>query len=172
MYEKLVPFMYIPKDGTLIESRDLSRRELRVLTLSLLYAIDVADYSYPLSRITDHVTKLYHINITQQDELVHNLMELINERNALDHLLEPFFQNWRPERVNLITRLILRIALWELKTKHLSPRITINEAVELARCFASEDAYRFINGILDAVIKTMPELGLQENADSLSEQEA
>jgi transcription antitermination protein NusB len=50
----------------------------------------------------------------------------------------------------------LLFAVWEFKNTETDARIIINEAIELAKCFAEEDAYRFVNGILDPVSKEFP----------------
>ena len=61
-------------------------------------------------------------------------------------------QNWRLERMAVIDRLILRMAVCELLAEpETPPRVVINEALELARTFSTEEAVKFINGMLDAV---------------------
>ncbi len=49
----------------------------------------------------------------------------------------------------MCTRLILRIGVWEMKYTKTDSTVVINEAVELAKCFAEGEAYKFVNGILD-----------------------
>jgi N utilization substance protein B len=74
-----------------------------------------------------------------------------NEKTALDAALEPHIQGWRLERLAILDRLILRMALWEISHHpDTAPAVVINEAMELARTFTSEDAVKFINGVLDA----------------------
>ena len=53
-----------------------------------------------------------------------------------------------------LPKLILRLALWELLHTDTDPVVIINEAVELAQCFAEQDAYKFINGVLDSYRKS------------------
>lgn len=77
-----------------------------------------------------------------------------NERTALDAALEPHLTGWRIERLSVLDRMILRMALWEMQHHaDTPPAVVINEAMELARLFTSEDAVKFINGVLDAAIK-------------------
>jgi len=74
-----------------------------------------------------------------------------NERTALDAALEPHIQGWRIERLAVLDRMILRMALWEMQHHPETPAaVIINEAMELARTFTSEDAVKLINGVLDA----------------------
>ena len=63
---------------------------------------------------------------------------------------------WRPERMAVIDRLILRMAVGEmLGDRQTPPAVIINEALELARTFSTEDAVKFINGVLDAIRKKL-----------------
>ena len=70
----------------------------------------------------------------------------------LDRLIEQYSENWRLDRINMIDRNILRIALFELLyCEEIPPKVTINEAIDLGKRFGSEDSGSFINGILDRV---------------------
>ena len=74
----------------------------------------------------------------------------------LDRLVGEHSQHWRVERLAVIDRLILRIAVWELQQPRRAPRaVVLNEALELARRFSSEEAVKFVNGVLDAVSRTL-----------------
>lgn len=71
---------------------------------------------------------------------------------ALDAIIQQHSQHWRIERLAIIDRLILRMAIWELEHEpDMPPPVVINEALELARTFSTDDAVRFVNGVLDAV---------------------
>jgi transcription antitermination protein NusB len=62
--------------------------------------------------------------------------------------------NWRPERMALVDRLILRMAVYQLLHEHdVPPVVVIDEAVELARRFSGAESGRFVNGVLDAIRK-------------------
>ncbi len=70
---------------------------------------------------------------------------------ALDERVERLAKNWDLERIALIDRQLLRMAITEMKTfEDIVPRITINEAIELAKMYSTEKSSVFINGILDA----------------------
>ena len=72
----------------------------------------------------------------------------------IDRLLSAHARNWRIERMAVIDRLVLRLAVGELLTKPDTPaKVVINEAIELARTFSGEEAVPFVNGVLDAVRK-------------------
>ena len=73
-----------------------------------------------------------------------------------DELIAAHTKNWRLERMAVIDRLILRMAIYELTTERGTPaKVIINEAIELARTFSGEEPVPLINGVLDAVRKTL-----------------
>jgi N utilization substance protein B len=79
-----------------------------------------------------------------------------SETPGLDALIEQHSAHWRLERLALIDRLILRMAAWELQHQPDTPApVVIDEAVELARTFSTDDSVRFVNGVLDAMRKTL-----------------
>ena len=70
----------------------------------------------------------------------------------LDPVIAEAAEHWRVERMNVMDRLILRLAVYEFVHEPGTPsRVIINEALELARTFSNDDSVRFVNGILDAV---------------------
>ena len=76
----------------------------------------------------------------------------VAEVQELDRTIERHSRHWRVERLPTIDRLVLRLALWELRHEtETPPAVIINEAIELARRFSSEESARFVNGIVDAV---------------------
>ena len=77
------------------------------------------------------------------------------DADELDALIVQHAKNWRLERMAIIDRAVLRLAIYELRTAETPHKVIINEAVELAKKFSSEDAGSFVNGILDAVHKTL-----------------
>jgi N utilization substance protein B len=71
---------------------------------------------------------------------------------AIDPIITDAAEHWRLERMNVIDRLILRLAVYEFLEERETPaRVVINEALELARTFSNDDSVRFVNGILDAI---------------------
>ncbi len=71
--------------------------------------------------------------------------------STIDPLIEGHAEHWRPERMVLIDRLIMRMAIYEMLIDRTPPAVAINEALELAKTFSGEGAVGFINGVLDAV---------------------
>lgn len=74
----------------------------------------------------------------------------------IDPMIGEAAQNWRIERMNVLDRLILRLAVYEFLHEPDTPaKVVINEALELARTFSTDDSVRFINGVLDAIRRTL-----------------
>jgi N utilization substance protein B len=74
--------------------------------------------------------------------------------SEIDPLIADTAERWRPERMPVLDRLILRMAICEmLRDPETPPAVVINEALELARTFTTEESVKFINGMLDAIRK-------------------
>ena len=78
-----------------------------------------------------------------------------HDTTALDELISKHAENWRLERLAAIDRAILRLALHEMRATDTPAKVVINEAVNLAKKFSSDDAGKFVNGILDGYRKAL-----------------
>jgi N utilization substance protein B len=88
---------------------------------------------------------------TFASELAH---ETVRRLPAIDPLIAETTERWRPERMPVVDRLILRLASCELlRDPDIPPAVVINEALELARTFSTEESVKFINGMLDGIRK-------------------
>jgi transcription antitermination protein NusB len=136
----------------------LSQRDKRSLVFHLLYAAESNDYQASIDSLVDNLNRGFDLDIPLNSDIVKTAAAIIDNRQKLDDIYKPFLANWRLERIGVCTKLILRYATWELKNTTLSPTIIINEAIELAKCFAEKDSYKFINGILDEMVKEQAKL--------------
>ena len=85
----------------------------------------------------------------------------IERRDALDERIGEAAKNWRVERMAVLDRLVMRLALQELMTHRDSPpRVVISEAIELARAYSGEEAAKFVNGVLDGAYRRLKTEGL------------
>jgi transcription antitermination protein NusB len=81
-------------------------------------------------------------------------IETVDRLGDADRLIAETAKRWRPERMAVLDRLILRMAICEmLRSGEPPPAVVINEALELARTFTTEESVKFINGMLDAIRK-------------------
>jgi N utilization substance protein B len=73
----------------------------------------------------------------------------------LDEIIVKHCENWRFERLAAIDRAILRLAVYELRATDTPHKVVLDEAIELAKKFSSEEAGGFVNGILDSIRKSL-----------------
>jgi N utilization substance protein B len=121
---------------------NLSRRAARRTALFLLYQWDVT--GQPLTSLYDGPV----------DSFARETAEAVSARAAeLDQRISEFAEGWPAERLGAVERNVLRIAVYELEEGDVPPEVAINEAVELAKRYASEDAARLVNGILGRMVR-------------------
>lgn len=86
---------------------------------------------------------------------------VLDRRDALDERIGDAAKNWRVERMAVLDRLVMRLALQEMMAHRESPpRVVISEAIELARAYSGEDAAKFVNGVLDGAFRRLKEEGV------------
>ena len=76
-----------------------------------------------------------------------------NQRQSIDQWVERLAPQWPPRRQPAVDRNILRLAVWELTNTVTPPKVVIDEAIELAKQYSTENSGAFINGVLDSVLK-------------------
>jgi N utilization substance protein B len=126
------------------------RRKSRVIALNTLYQSEIKGVepldSFPL------LCENFEVN-QKAIPYASVLLEGIS-RNwmPLNDLIAECAKNWRLDRMSIIDRNIIRIAVYEMcYLDDVPPRVAINEAIEIAKQYCTDDAPSFINGILDAV---------------------
>jgi len=81
------------------------------------------------------------------------------QKEELDQLIEQSSENWSLDRMPIVDRNILRQAIYELVwISDIPAKVTVDEALQLAKSFADDDAKRFVNGILDKILQHDPRL--------------
>jgi|SRR5579859_1840775 len=87
----------------------------------------------------------------QRDEFVDGLVKGVAENIAeIDRRLAQHAEHWRIARMPAVDRNVLRMAIYEMMALGTPPAVAIDEAIELARRYSSEESVHFINGVLDA----------------------
>ena len=93
-------------------------------------------------------------------EFVYALSEgIVDNIKKLDEELRPLAPEWPIDTIAAVDRNVLRIGLYELEAREVPPKVAINEAVELAKAFGSDNSSKFINGVLGTAFR---QLGLGE----------
>lgn len=130
------------------------RRSSRELALKFLYQSELNAGDF-----TEQMEGFLEASPVQGDvkNYLIALVELVNlHKNEIDELLEKYSENWTLSRMTVIDRNTLRIATAELLfRKDVPPKVVIDEAVEIAKKYGSEDSPDFINGVLDRIKKEM-----------------
>jgi transcription antitermination protein NusB len=118
------------------------RRAGRRQALFLLYQWDLT--GQPLASLFEG----------EPDEFATTLAEAVAARaEALDRRITAASDEWPADRLGTLERNVLRIGVYELEEGDVPPEVAINEAVVLAKRYASEDAARLVNGILGTVVR-------------------
>ena len=89
---------------------------------------------------------------TPPDDFMETLVRgTVANSDAIDQRIIARSANWRIERMPIVDRNILRLAVYEMDAVKTPPAVVIDEALELARQFSGDESVAFINGVLDAV---------------------
>lgn len=154
---------------SILSYEKLSRREIRSVIFHLLYAMETFDYEVSMGEIVDSFNRGFSLDIPLDSQACKVGQAVIDSREKLDEIIKPLLINWRFDRIGICTKLILRLAVWELLNTDEPHNIIINEAIELAKCFSETDAYKFINGILDEAVKIIRPLAIIEEQKPTTE---
>jgi N utilization substance protein B len=146
------------------------RRRSREIALQVLHAMDVSpelDADAALARTFEHLVSERGV-VEEEDAheggegaparpdraLVEELVRGVGARRAeLDEALARLSRNWRVERMAVVERNIIRLALWELLHAPAVPvSVVINEAIELCKRFGTAEGAAFVNGLLDRAV--------------------
>ena len=141
-----------------------SNRHLgRIVALQTLYEFEFRVQSKDASVDVDDilVRNLDRYKTTIDDKgFVESLVKgVLTERDGLDAKIQPIAPDWPIDQIAKIDCNILRIGLYELlfQAKVIPPKVAINEAVELAKAFGSDNSSKFINGVLGTAYRTLVE---------------
>ena len=75
------------------------------------------------------------------------------QRAIIDQRVERIAPQWPPRRQPGVDRSLIRLAVWEMSSTDTPPKVVIDEAIEMAKLFSTENSASFVNGVLDAILK-------------------
>lgn len=84
--------------------------------------------------------------------------DVLAAREPLDRLIQDAADNWRVERIGVVERNILRLAIHELRVGDTPPKVVIDEAIRLSQWFGGPKTPGFVNGVLDRIARTLHRL--------------
>jgi len=126
------------------------RKKARIIAFQALFNYDLS------STDKDTILKLDWIDPHTDQEVIEYARFLVNgafiNLESIDSVIISKLKNWRFDRISAIDRSILRFSIFSiLHEDDLPTKIVINEAIEIAKQYGTDDSYKFINGILDAI---------------------
>lgn len=99
------------------------------------------------------VKQLFAESFTPQGKNTDLVKEILSQKEKVDTLIQNAAPTWPIDKLNKIDLAILRLAVYELEKKLTPPKVIIDEAVELAKEFGSENSASFVNGVLGTIYK-------------------
>ncbi|QQS38104.1 MAG: transcription antitermination factor NusB [Ignavibacteriales bacterium] len=131
------------------------RRLVRERVLQVLYAFEMNQDS--LSMLSNAI--LIDLTTQADRDFANDLInKVVVHRKELDKKISERVDNWEMSRIALIDKLLLRMGICEiLYFPEIPPKVSINEAIEIAKEFSTAGSGKFVNGILDAILSNLKE---------------
>lgn len=131
------------------------RRQAREYALQLLYQIEMSK-----ANLAEAEVEFWSRQKLQEPEttaFVRQLVEgVLAQRSEIDDLIAKQATHWKLSRMPAVDRNVLRLAIYELKACPEVPlKVALNEAIEIAKKFGTEESHAFINGVLDKIAKVL-----------------
>lgn len=130
------------------------RRLAREAALEVLYRFDLVG-DEPEEVIEEIVLRRNPSD--EAEEYLRRLVDAVfSNRDAVDRMVRSHLRRWRLERLRCLDRALLRLGCAELVyLPDIPPKVTINEAVDIARKYGDDDSGRFVNGVLDGIYREL-----------------
>ena len=147
----------------------VKRKNARELVLKLLFQIDVG--KLPADEVLENALEEVRPSPEDWSYVVPVVHGVLAESEQLDRTIDDLAEGWRLERLARVDKNVLRAALWELEHPgDQTASAIINDAVDIAKKFSTEDSGRFVNGILGSYLRRrgQPEVVVSEDGDEES----
>jgi len=139
-----------------------SNRHLgRIVALQTLYEyefrVESADASVDIDEILTRNLDRYDTAIDDKAFVTALIKGVLKVQSDIDDKIRPIAPDWPIEQIARVDRNILRIGIYELlyQADTVPPKVAINEAVELAKAFGSDNSSKFVNGVLGTAYRTL-----------------
>ncbi|MCP2519579.1 transcription antitermination factor NusB [Candidatus Aminicenantes bacterium AC-708-M15] len=128
------------------------RRKARESALQILFQLEFSPDNY--EEVIEEYWKERKANARTREYANWLVRGVISSKEKIDNIIEECSENWRLSRMATVDRNILRIATFELLSEQDIPHpVIINEAIEIAKKYGTEESGQFVNGILDTIRK-------------------
>lgn len=130
-----------------------TRTHAREAVVELLYAYSVGNYD--IRKYAKELLNKKKIK-NNQEKFALNLFDgIVNNLETIDKLVESNLKSWEFSKLGVIDKCIIRLGIYEAIYNKLEPPIIINEAIEVAKILGGDNTPRFVNGLLDGIIKSL-----------------
>ena len=127
-----------------------ARRKARALALQALYEVDSTGHE--LEGVVNQLLVMGGLSEENADFTRQLVSGVIQNKEKIDLNIQSLAPAWPVEQIPMVDRNILRLAIFEILLDNKVPvKVAINEAVELAKTFGSDNSSRFVNGVLGSV---------------------
>jgi len=142
----------------------MKRRLAREMVVSSLFQIEFNEAApeLALSHIIEEIMAdnevSEKVSDPQTDEFARQLLfGVLEHKVAIDELLVKFLKGWQVDRLSRVDRQILRLATYEMvyQSEVVPPKVALNEAIELAKYFGTDESGKFVNGVLAKLLKNL-----------------
>lgn len=132
----------------------MSRTELREHIFRMLFRVEFNNAEEMKEQEAFYFDELEEATGKDQDYILDKYRAIVEKKEEIDALLNEVSEGWKTSRMNRVDLTILRLAVYEIKWDEDVPTgVAINEAVELAKKYSSDEGPSFVNGILAKVVK-------------------
>ncbi len=140
----------------------MTRREIREQTFRALFQYEFYDNEEDTDLKQQQMSLFLDSDIdfkgdeSERDEIQEKVAAIAARIADIDARINDAADSWSTARMNKVDLALLRLATYELTEEKLEPGIAINEAVELAKLYGTDDSGRFVNGILGQIVRQQP----------------
>lgn len=145
----------------------MKRRVAREIAIQSLYQIEMNEVS-PKEAAQSAIHEAEHENEAGLDvaddkispAYIYELVEgIYSNKTQIDNMLAEYLKGWQMDRLSRIDREVLRLAVYEMIYREdVPPKVVVNEAIELAKHFGTDESGKFVNGVLGKMIKELEHL--------------
>jgi N utilization substance protein B len=136
------------------QPKKIGRRKCREMILQLLYAYEIRENDS--EKILEDFFQNNSLEGKAKEFVTKLYLKVVSEKEKLDERIKPVLKNWDIRRIAVVDKNIIRLSLAEiLYFPEVPLKVSIDEAVELAKKYGTKDSSKFVNGVLDAMAKEL-----------------
>ena len=150
----------------------MRRREQREHIFKLLFISEFNTQKEMEEQLALYLADIENLEESDRDYISRKYMNIMNHTDELDEKLNSISMGWKTSRMNRVDLTVLRLAVYELEyeKEEVPVGVAINEAVELAKCFGSEESGAFVNGILGKIANPDKKVAARKASSKKGEQ--